>query len=161
MLKKIISGGQTGADRAGLDAAKFLKIKTGGYCPKGYLTETGYDLSLKTYGLKQTKSELYTERTLKNVLSGDGTVLFCRMDKNKNIIGEGTAYTYQLTLEHNKPVIINPTGKQFIKWIKDNNIKILNVAGNRESQYLGIYKKAKAALIKYIRELGLENTIVA
>lgn len=152
MIKQIISGGQTGVDRAGLDAAKYLGIKTGGYCPKGYLTENGNDISLKSYGLKQTKSTLYSERTLKNVLKSDGTVIFCKTDKEGNIIGEGTQYTYQLALENKKPVIINPTKEKFLKWLAENKIKILNVAGNRESQSPGIYSKTKRILIQYLKK---------
>jgi len=155
MIKKIISGGQAGADRAGLDAGKFLKIPTGGYCPKGYLTENGYDTSLKSYGLIETESGLYEERTLKNVLSGDGTVISCNVDVDGNIIGLGTAFTHQLCLQYKKPVIKNPTSKQFIEWIKKNKIKILNVAGNRESQSPGIYNKTKKFLIQNIKKINL------
>ena len=153
MIKKIISGGQTGADRAGLDAAKFLKIKTGGYCPKGFLTEIGKDITLKSYGLKETESSSYEERTEKNVLSSDGTVIFCKTDKDSSIIGSGTNFTYQIASKNRIPVIINPNAKQFIKWITENNIKTLNVAGNRESQSPGIYKKTKKFLIRYCKEL--------
>jgi len=152
MIKKIISGGQTGADRAGLDAGKFLKIPTGGYCPKGYLTENGYDLSLKSYGLVETESGLYEERTLKNVLFCDGTVIFCNEDVEGNIIGLGTTFTHQLCVQYKKPVIKNPTGKQFIGWIHKNKIKILNVAGNRESQFPGIYDKTKKFLIENLNK---------
>jgi hypothetical protein len=154
MIKKIISGGQTGADRAGLDAAKLLNIKTGGYCPKGFLTENGNDITLKSYGLKETESASYEERTERNVLSSDGTVIFCKIDKDGKIIGGGTSFTYQIAIRNKIPVIINPTEKQFIKWINENKIKILNVAGNRESQYLGIYKKTKILLICYIEKLN-------
>ena len=64
MLKKIISGGQTGADKAGLEAALVMKYKTGGFCPKGYLTESGNDISLKKLGLKQVRTPRYEERTI-------------------------------------------------------------------------------------------------
>ena len=151
MIKKIFSGGLTGADRAGLDAGKFLKIPTGGYCPKGFLTETGYDLSLKSYGLVETESGIYEERTMKNVLSCDGTVIFCNEDAEGNIIGLGTAFTHQLCLQYKKPVIKNPSAKQFIEWIKKNKIRILNVAGNRESQSPGIYNRTKKFLIKNLK----------
>ena len=152
MLKKIISGGQTGADRAGLEAALVLNIPTGGFCPKGYMTENGFDKSLKEFGLKQTDSYKYEERTIKNILSGDGTVIFCRTDSKKNIIGDGTQLTFNVALKNGKPVIINPTKKKFLKWLDENKIEILNVAGNRESQSPGIFKKTKAFLVKALFE---------
>jgi hypothetical protein len=152
MLNKIISGGQTGADRAGLDAAKILGIPTGGFCPRGYLTEDGKELMLKKYGLKETRTNKYEIRTVKNVLSSDGTLIFCRTDYLKRIIGDGTQLTCRTALEKQKPVIINPGKRKFLKWLKEYDIKILNVAGNRESQYPGIYKKTKLFLIKALSD---------
>jgi hypothetical protein len=152
MLKKIISGGQTGADRAGLEAATILKFKTGGFCPKGYLTEYGKDISLKKFGLKQVRTEKYDERTIKNVLSGDGTVIFCRLSKNGEIIGDGSKLTFETAVKNNKPVILNPSKRKFLKWLTDYDIKVLNVAGNRESQYPGIFKKTKLFLIKSLSD---------
>lgn len=148
---KIISGGQTGADRAGLDAAKDLNITTGGYCPLGYLTENGNDITLKKYNLKQLRSVKYEDRTVKNVLISDGTVLFCKTGKNSAIIGEGTRITYETAIVNNKPVIVNPGKKNFLKWLEENKIKVLNVAGNRESQFPGIYKKTRKFLIKALK----------
>jgi hypothetical protein len=148
MVKKIISGGQTGADRAGLDAATFLKISTGGYCPRGFITENGVDVSLKKLGLKEIPSSKYEERTIKNVLYSDGTVIFCNLNNEKKIIGEGTQLTYSVAVNNDKPVIINPTKRKFVEWLMKNKIKVLNVAGNRESQHPGIYEKTKTFLIK-------------
>jgi len=150
-LKKIISGGQTGADRAGLDAAKTLSIQTGGYCPKGFLTENGKDVSLKKYKLKELKTSKYEDRTVKNVLSSDGTVIFCKT-KNKSIIGEGTRLTYETAIIIGKPVIINPTKRKFLNWLDKFEIEILNVAGNRESQFPGIYDKTKFILTNALTE---------
>jgi hypothetical protein len=153
MIKKIISGGQTGADRAGLDAAEFLKIPTGGYCPKGFITEKGKDVSLKKLGLKEMQTNKYEDRTIKNVLSSDGTIIFCKIDSEKKILGEGTQLTYSVAINYEKPVIINPKKRKFVKWLMENNIKILNVAGNRESQYPGIYKETKTFLIKALSKI--------
>lgn len=150
MINKIISGGQTGVDRAGLEAAFELKIKTGGFCPKGYLTESGSDLSLKKFGLKQIHTTKYEERTIKNVLSSDGTVIFCKKDNNE--LTGGTKLTYETALKNNKPVIINPAKRKFLKWLEENDIKILNVAGSRESQSPGIFKKTKNFLIKALSD---------
>jgi hypothetical protein len=152
MLKIIISGGQTGADRAGLEAASVLKFQTGGFCPKGYLTESGKDISLKKFGLKQVRTPKYEERTIKNVLSGDGTVIFCRLGHYAEIIGDGSKLTFETAVKNNKPVIVNPSKRKFLKWLTENDIEVLNVAGNRESQYPGIFKKTKIFLIKALSE---------
>jgi len=147
MLKKIISGGQTGADRAGLEAAYELKISTGGYCPKGYMTENGRDVSLKKFKLKETESYKYEERTIKNVMESDGTAVFCKLDSEKRIIGDGTQLTFLIARSNNKPVIVNPTKRKLLSWIKKNGIQVLNIAGNRESQNPGIFEKTKKFLI--------------
>lgn len=63
LVEKIISGGQTGADRGGLEAARTLGIPTGGTAPRGYLTETGPDESLREFGLTESKSSAYVVRT--------------------------------------------------------------------------------------------------
>jgi hypothetical protein len=151
-VEKIISGGQTGADRAGLEAAKILKIATGGYCPNGYLTETGADISLKKFKLKESVTSNYEERTFLNVKSGEGTVIFCKLNEYGEICGEGTKLTLHAAVLNNKPVIINPTKIKFLKWLDENKIKVLNVAGNRESQYPGIFKKTKSFLIKALSD---------
>jgi len=57
---------------------------------------------------------MYEERTIKNVFSSDGTVIFCNEDAEGNIIGPGTAFTHQFCLQYKKPVIKNPTTKQFV-----------------------------------------------
>lgn len=150
-LKKIISGGQTGADRAGLDASRLLSIPTGGYCPIGFLTEKGKDISLKKYKLKELNTSKYEDRTVKNVLTSDGTVIFCKT-KNNCIIGEGTRLTYETTINFDKPVIINPTKRKFLNWLGKYEIEILNVAGNRESQFPGIYNKVKFFLINALTD---------
>lgn len=148
MLKKIISGGQTGADRAGLEAALILNIPTGGFCPRGFMTELGRDLSLRKFRLKETDTFKYDERTVKNVLAADGTVIFCRLDSKKRIAGDGTQLTYAIAVNNRKPVIINPSRRKFLSWLEKNNIEILNVAGNRESQNPGIFEKTKKFLVK-------------
>lgn len=83
LLVKIISGGQTGADRAGLEAAKELGLETGGWAPQGFMTTKGRDETLKTeFGLEEfkTKSSLlsqsYVQRSIQNVISSDATLAF-------------------------------------------------------------------------------------
>lgn len=141
-INKIISGGQTGADRAGLDAARAFGIKTDGYCPKNFMTEAGSDLSLKTFGLKQTASSNPSIRTKLNAVHSDGTVIFCKSDTGKTNAGDGTIYTLKVLKDSGKPHIINPNAIDLTEWIVINKIKTLNVAGNRESKYPGVYKNS-------------------
>src|SRR4051812_15127400 len=75
-LKKVISGGQTGADRAALECAKALGLETGGHAPRGFRTEKGNDPSLKEFGLAETASDDYPTRTRLNVQNADATVWF-------------------------------------------------------------------------------------
>ncbi|MDD5363238.1 MAG: putative molybdenum carrier protein [Ignavibacteria bacterium] len=147
-IKKIVSGGQTGADRAGLDAAKELGIPTGGYAPKNFKTEKGYDESLRMYNLTELDTEDYQERTMRNVESSDGTVIFCNVDEKGLIIGEGTMRTFYTADSYKKPVIVNPDARKFHAWLKHHKIQVLNVAGNRESISPGLYAKTKKFLVK-------------
>jgi translation initiation factor 2B subunit (eIF-2B alpha/beta/delta family) len=141
LIKKIISGGQTGADRAALDAARYLGIPTGGWCPKGFLTENGRDLSLKKYGLRETRSSRTVERTVKNIRVSDGTVIFSSLDKNGSFTGTGTRLTYETAVKLKKPFIVNPDKITLLCWLYIYKIKTLNVAGNRKSLNRRIYKQ--------------------
>lgn len=133
IVDKVISGGQTGADKAGLVAAYNLGIKTGGTAPQGWRIclpdgSDGTDPELgEKYGLVQHKSREYPPRTKQNVIDSDGTVW---IGYNKSPGGKLTAKT---CYEKGKPLILNPTPEQLRRWILENNIKVLNVAGNRES----------------------------
>lgn len=145
-VEKIISGGQTGIDQLGLKVAKELGIPTGGTAPKGFRTELGPYPSLgEDYGLVESAFSDYGPRTLQNVLDSDGTVLFGEMGST------GSRLTISLCKNHNKPYILNPTADELRDWLKDNNIKDLNVAGNRGSNLttgylLGVRKTLKSAL---------------
>ena len=137
MIKKIISGGQTGADKGGLLAGKALGIETGGTAPPHYQTEAGPDLSLRDLNLIEGEydSRIYPKRTRRNVRDSDGTLLMG--DTNT----PGTRLTLRLCKELSKPYIINPTSSDLKWWLTVNNIEILNVAGNRESRHPGITKE--------------------
>jgi hypothetical protein len=81
MLVKVISGGQTGVDQAGWRAAKACGIPTGGYIPKGFLTEEGFRPEfVERYGAVETETTGYQDRTRYNVLEADGTVWFGSQD---------------------------------------------------------------------------------
>lgn len=141
MIKKIISGGQTGVDRAALDAAVKLAIDHGGWIPKGRLTESG-PLPLE-YRLRETKSSSYAERTEKNVLDADGTLIISR-----GPLSGGSEYTREMAIKHQRPWLhIDLTNKAAFeaatvvsKWIENKKIEILNVAGPRASKDSKIYQ---------------------
>lgn len=142
MLKKIISGGQTGIDKMGLIAAAENGFETGGTAPSGFITENGVDYMLRNYGLNEIsqedkafyekltgKSDRYTPRTYVNTRDSDGTVYFSS-DNNS----PGSKTTKAGCVYHNKPFIMNPNIESLCKFIDDNNIETLNVAGNRGSK---------------------------
>lgn len=148
-LQKIISGGQTGVDRAALDFALENKFPCGGWCPRGRKAEDGpID---RRYPLKESSSENYEERTLWNVRDSDGTLILTFGRPTA-----GTAMTINLARELGKPCFVIDLRKDFKKsgfrnWIKENKIKTLNVAGPRESNFPGeSYKKSKETLGKLI-----------
>lgn len=157
-VTKIISGGQTGVDTIGLQVAKELGIETGGTAPKGFLREQGIDTEdIASYGLKEitdeeqadytkrtSKKDAYTGRTELNVRNSDGTVYFAT-----DTDSAGKKATERSAKEWNKPFLLNPTAKQLRQWLIDNNIKTLNVAGNRGSKLPAknrVAKILKAAL---------------
>lgn len=126
MIIRIISGGQTGVDRAGLEVAKSLGIETGGTAPLGYRTQTGPDLTLRDeFGLVESPAWQYQPRTLENVKNSDGTVLYGDMTS------PGCKLTIRYCIAQGKPYITNPSVNQLVTWFKTHNIQTLNVAGNR------------------------------
>ena len=160
MIKKVISGGQTGADLGGLFGAYTTPgIETGGWAPKGFRTENGSHRNLgKQYKLKETKSPTYPPRTKRNVLGSDGTLIF------GDTQSAGSRLTIRLCHRHKRPVKRIRYSKEnrrsplreipgIVKWVKSNNIKILNVAGNRESKNPGITMYAEAVISRLLRTL--------
>ena len=95
----IISGGQTGVDRAALDSAIELGMPHGGYCPKGRRAEDGTIPS--KYNLIEHAEVQYAGRTLENVLSSDGTLIL-----HIGIISNGTALTKEFCIQREKPILI-------------------------------------------------------
>lgn len=145
MITKIISGGQTGADQGGLFAGRKLGIKTGGTAPPNFMTEEGPKISfLQSYGLVEGESDskTYPKRTKRNILDSDGTIIF------GNMASPGSKLTLNLCRELKKPWISNPNRKTFLRWIDKNNIKVLNVAGNRASRTPNIHSDTYIFLIE-------------
>lgn len=157
-LNKIISGGQTGADQGGLVAGNKLKIFTGGTVPKNYITENGSNFDLKEFGIFECENANYLIRTEKNILEADGTVIF------GNSSSPGSKQTINICLSNYKPFLVIPNPKRidlykdkFIKWIVENKIEILNVAGNRESKNKGIARNTYEFLIQSLSRSSIQK----
>lgn len=144
MIKKIVSGGQTGVDRAALDIAIYRNIPHGGWCPLGRRAEDGIiDFA---YQLVETQSQDYSQRTEYNVRDSDGTLIL-----SQGRLTGGTAFTAQIAKAIGRPCLILDLAayidyEAVLTWLEQNNIQILNIAGPRESKHPGIYTRAKSAL---------------
>lgn len=153
MLRKIVSGGQTGVDRAALDSARLqTAFSWGGWCPKGRVAEDGqlgeeyFSSTRLGCGLKEATSSRPAQRTRLNVRDSDATLIV----RSGRILSPGTKLTIKLLREAEKPYrICDPykvyTVPRIVQWIcepqADNTIEILNVAGPRESKSKGIYDR--------------------
>lgn len=144
MMRRVVSGGQTGVDRAALDVALRLGIPCGGWCPKGRLAEDG-PIDYR-YPLKETPSSKYEERTIWNVRDSDGTLILTWGPPTN-----GTAFTVQVAEELGKPYLITDfleeeSIEEVLGWLETHAIKTLNVAGPRASKIPDIYEEAVAFL---------------
>ena len=141
MIQKIISGGQTGADRAALDFAIKHNLPYGGWVPKGRKTEDG-TLSEK-YHLQEMATGQYSKRTEKNILDSDGTLIV-----SHGLLTGGSALTRELAKQHRKSWIhvdmkatSYPEAARMIReWVRRNGVKAMNVAGARGSKDPKIYQ---------------------
>lgn len=145
---KVISGGQTGVDRAALDVAEESGMETGGWCPLGRVAEDGCIPG--RYSLTETPTESYSQRTEWNVRDSDATLI---LTFDTELTG-GSRYTEEMTLKWRKPLkIINlnkePHNDDVIHWLLNNQIITLNIAGPRESTSPNIY----AASHRYLQNL--------
>jgi len=150
---KIISGGQTGADRGGLDAAIELGLEHGGACPRGRLAEDGRIPD--KYSMLELFSYKYSHRTEQNVLDADLTLIFT-FGPPKG----GSALTVDYAIRHGKPFLHLDLNKadeysieKLIEWLKKNNNgkTILNIAGSRESSNCGIQKRVYSIMIQVLK----------
>jgi Circularly permutated YpsA SLOG family len=144
MIEKIISGGQTGVDRAALDAALALGIPCGGWCPKGRRAEDGR--IPERYPLEEASSSEYPVRTQMNVEDSDGTLVLSSGSPRG-----GTALTIKLARRLNKPYLLidlsqKADPRKVRDWLKNNAIQVLNVAGPREGEASGIHEKTSSFL---------------
>jgi len=138
---KIISGGQTGADLAALDAAIQLGLPHGGWLPRGRKTEAGP--LPQSYRLKALHSAKYRDRTQKNIQESDGTLIV-----SFGPLSGGSALTEALAIRYNRPclhldltLMDQPMAVTTIKkWLDEYRIETLNVAGPRASGEPRIYR---------------------
>jgi hypothetical protein len=144
VLNKIVSGGQTGADQAALDAAISCNMSHGGWIPKGRKTESGP--LAPGYALTEMKSGRFPKRTRQNVQDSDGTVVFF-YDK----LSGGSKYTLKMANKLRRPCLALDFNAipafeiiaNLHEWVKENNIGNLNVAGPRASKDARIYNAVK------------------
>lgn len=126
---KIISGGQTGIDRLGLEVAKLVGLETGGFAPYGWLTENGPDLSLKDFNLVECLTPGYPARTRKNAYVSQATFWFG--------IGDSPGYkcTAAACSQYGRMFIPNPTAQMMLYELADKPWwTVINIAGNRGSR---------------------------
>jgi len=134
-IPKLVSGGQTGTDRAALDWAIARRVPHGGWCPQGRRAEDG-EISA-SYQLQETPSHNYVQRTEWNVRDSDGTVVF----SIAAVLTGGSKKTVLLARKHRKPVLhLSRNGGQLspeqelLRFLGENRIRVLNVAGPRASK---------------------------
>ncbi|GAM08825.1 CCA-adding enzyme [Geobacter sp. OR-1] len=144
-IAKLISGGQTGVDRAGLDVAMRHGIPAGGHCPRGRRAEDG--TIPECYPLTETSSPDYAVRTRMNVREADATLIL-----NLGELDGGTRLTAEYAAKRNKPCQIvqldrkSHSAADTADWLSAHRVAILNIAGPRESKRPGIYGKSVAFL---------------
>ncbi len=151
MLEKLVSGGQTGVDRAALDAALAAGLACGGWCPAGRRAEDG--LLDARYPLDETPSTSYRQRTEWNVRDSDGTLILYRA-----ALTGGTRLTVDLAKSFGRPLLVlvlpDASVDAALKWIVRSDIRTLNIAGPRGEGDLTLYPEARsfvAALIAAAR----------
>jgi hypothetical protein len=157
MLKKIISGGQVGADQAALDAAIKYNFPHGGWIQKGRKTQSG--IVPDKYNLKEMSVSGFKERIEQNVIKSDGTVII----SHGNLAG-GADYSQKMSEKHNRPCLhidLNVTpafmaSSKINTWIIENKIEVMNVTGSRASEDSDIYKDT-VYIIEGTILLGLVN----
>ena len=151
MLEKIVSGGQTGVDRAALDTAMALGIVCGGWCPRGRRAADG-PISA-SYPLRETASEDYAERTRLNVRDSDATLIL-----SAGPLSGGTGYTAEIARALGRPFLVCDPGQRgevsrALRWLEDHRIRVLNVAGPREAEHARIYGQARDWMEAFLRVL--------
>lgn len=143
-LRKVVSGGQTGVDRAALDAARASGLELGGWCPAGRRAEDGpID---PDYPLAETPESGYEQRTSWNVRAGDATLVL-----TWGPLEGGTALTVRFLEAGERPYLLvpldeEPDPERVRAWLREERVGVLNVAGPRGSKAPAVYEAARAFL---------------
>lgn len=155
MVERIVSGGQTGVDRAALDAAMEENIPCGGWCPRGRRAEDGA-IPLR-YPLRETPGAGTIERTRANVRDSDATLVL-----SFGPAEGGTRATIACAQSARKPVLVVDLAddersaarhSRIVRWLDTNAVGTLNIAGPRESEHPGAYVTARAVVRAVVREV--------
>jgi hypothetical protein len=157
-LRKIISGGQTGVDRAALDACLKAGFPCGGWCPAGRRAEDG--VIPESYPLQKMDSIYYDDRTRQNILNANATLIIYQND-----LTGGTLLTYKLASALDKPVFlfkvspffIDESLDELIQFIRANSVEILNIAGPRASQWNKAYESALLITSRLIQKIRVSE----
>lgn len=147
LIEKIVSGGQTGADRAALDWALQRGVAHGGWCPKGRLAADGP--LPEHYLLRETDSTGYRQRTKLNVRDSDATLIF-----NTGVLDGGTLQTARFAQTLGRPHLVAQLDelaqegvvRRIRVWLTEGQFGVLNLAGPREEKRPGVYACVAALL---------------
>lgn len=152
-ISRIVSGGQTGADRGGLDAGLALGIPIGGWCPKGRIAEDGRIPDI--YQLNESTSKNYLRRTELNVVDSEATVIF-----TYGVPSGGSSRTIDFAIKHSRSFLccdlndLEKCGVTFNTFLGElGEGVVLNVAGSRESKAPGIQIAVRDFLITVFKEV--------
>jgi hypothetical protein len=147
LVERIVSGGQTGADRAALDWAIANEVPYGGRCPKGRKAEDG--VIDARYQLRETASSAYSARTELNVRDSDGTVIISIAEE---LVG-GSSQTAEFAAKRGRPCFhvskgdgVHGAAVKLRQFVNENKIRVLNVAGPRSSEEPAIGEFVKLVL---------------
>lgn len=161
MLEKVISGGQTGVDQVAIIVASEYGLKTGGIMPEGWRTEVGPNPEFgQKYGLREGTSPEYPIRTEANVRNSDGTMRIALKLNSK-----GMRCTMNAIVKHRRPyfdVDLKTYEKdaEFMEkvkeWMSANDIRTLNIAGNKETKDNNVSNAARLFIDKLMKKLGLK-----
>ncbi|MFQ5785390.1 MAG: putative molybdenum carrier protein [Alphaproteobacteria bacterium] len=153
MIARLVSGGQTGVDRAALDVALALGVRCGGWCPRGRRAEDG--VIAARYPLRETSAAAYAQRTARNVRDSDATLVLLR-----GRAAGGTRATLRFAAWRRRPVLVvrldraggrrvDARSGDVAGWLRSHRVRILNVAGPRESESPGVHADA----VRFLRDL--------
>lgn len=153
LVRRIVSGGQTGVDRAALDWALASGVAHGGWCPRGRRAEDGP--IAERYALLETESASYAERTRRNVREADATLIL-----TVGPLAGGTLLTQRVATAAGKPCLVTRLdspyaqgeAQRILEWLGADALLVLNVAGPREQSRPGVHALASAMMRRLDRE---------